>query len=188
MRVHMLAAVVAACACSSPAWAVFKCQDANGRYSFQETPCASGSKGAEIEVKPAAGHAQMPVPVPASALPSDGTASAPVAKPMTEADRLNAQAATMRKRNRLSDLKNRHIPDAYGAIDQAKYSCDQRMASLRNNKRSASNNLAGATYENSLSSEMQAVATQCDSDQRRLSRDLDRLLAERKDIETSLGQ
>lgn len=107
---------------------------------------------------------------------------------MTEADRLNAQAATTRKRNRLSDLKNRHIPDAYGAIDQAKFNCDQRIASLRNNKRFASNNLAGATYENSLSSEMQAVATQCDSDQRRLNTELDRLLAERRDLEISLGK
>ena len=188
MRMHMLAAVIAACACSSPAWAVFKCQDANGRFSFQETPCASGSKSSEIEVKPAAGHAVKPASVAAPSQSSDGTATAPAAKPMSEADRLNAQAATIRKRNRLSDLKNRHIPDAYGAIDRSKSNCDHRMATLRNNKRSASNNLAGATYENSLSSEMQAVATQCDSDQRRLNRDLDRLLAERKDIETSLGQ
>lgn len=187
MRMHMLAAVIAACACSSPAWAVFKCQDANGRYSFQETPCASSSKGGEIDVRPATGHAARPAAVTEAPQSADG-AAATTAKPMSEADRLNAQAATIRKRNRLSDLKNRHIPDAYGAIDRSKSNCDQRMASLRNNKRSASNNLAGATYENSLSSEMQAVATQCDSDQRRLNRDLDRLLAERKDIETSLGQ
>lgn len=188
MRVHMLAAVIAACAFTNPAWAVFKCQDANGRFSFQETPCAAGSKGGEIDVKPAAGHAAKPAAVTAPPQPSDSAAAVPAAKPMSEAERLNAQAATIRKRNRLSDLKNRHIPDAYGAVENSKNQCELRMAGLRNNKRFATNNLAGATYENSLSTEMQALATQCDSDQRRLNRDLDRLLAERKDIETSLGQ
>ena len=188
MRVHLLAAVIAACACSSPAWAVFKCQDANGRYSFQEAPCASGSKGGEIEVKPATGHAPKPIEAPAAALSTDGAAAAPAVKPMTEAERLNAQAATIRKRNRLADIKNRYLPDAYGAIDDAKSNCDHRMAQLSRRKGSANNNLAGATLENSISSEMQAVATQCDSDQRRLNAALDRLLAERRDLEASLGK
>lgn len=188
MRMHMLAAVIAACACSSPAWAVFKCQDANGRFSFQETPCASGSKGGEIEVKPAAGHAVKPAVVATPSPSSDGTAAAPAAKQMSEADRLNAQAATIRKRNRLADLKNRYLPDAYAKIDYAKNHCDQHMAYLSRRKGSANNNLAGATLENSISGEMQAVATQCDSEQRRLNTELDRLLAERRDLENTLAK
>lgn len=185
MRMHTLAAVIAACACTTPAWAVYKCQDASGRTSFQEAPCAAGSKGDAIDIKPASGHAPN---APAGAAAQTSAPAASGDKPMTEADRLNAQAATIRKRNRLSDLKNLHIPAAYGAIDRAKRNCDMRMADLRERKGLANNNLAGATYQNSLSAEMQAVATQCESEQRRTSSDLDRLLAERKEIESSLAR
>jgi hypothetical protein len=105
---------------------------------------------------------------------------------MSEADRLNAQAATIRKRNRLADRKNFYVPASYGAIDRVKLNCDLRMADLRERKGLAHNNLAGATYQSSISAEMQAVASQSDSEQRRATANLDRLLDERHDIDTRL--
>lgn len=52
------------------------------------------------------------------------------------------------------------------------------MAALRNRKQSAANNLAGATWELSLSSEMSAVATRCDTKQREMALERENLLKE----------
>ena len=41
--------------CLSPAWAINKCTDAQGKVSFQEAPCPG--EGEKIEVRPA-----MPAP------------------------------------------------------------------------------------------------------------------------------
>ncbi len=51
--------VAAAAIATSPAFAMYKCKDANGRTAFQERPCEStGTQGSQIEVKPAAGPAE----------------------------------------------------------------------------------------------------------------------------------
>ena len=52
--------LIAACAMlagTSNAFAIYKCTDAAGKTSFQETPCAGSSKGGAIDVKPASGQA-----------------------------------------------------------------------------------------------------------------------------------
>lgn len=49
------------------------------------------------------------------------------------------------------------------------------MAQIRKTKQSAANNLAGATWEESLSKEMSAVAMQYDTDIRSLDNRIDRL-------------
>lgn len=51
---------IAACALlagANSAFAVYKCQDAAGKTSFQETPCAGSTQGGAISVKPASGQA-----------------------------------------------------------------------------------------------------------------------------------
>lgn len=43
--------------CANSAFAIYKCTDAGGKTSFQETPCAGSSQGGAIQVKPASGQA-----------------------------------------------------------------------------------------------------------------------------------
>jgi hypothetical protein len=54
------------------------------------------------------------------------------------------------------------------------------MAKLKNSKRYANNNLAGAVWEESLSNEMAAIAAQYDTDVRATDVEIDRLNDELK--------
>lgn len=162
-------ALVAAIA-ASPAMAVYKCKDATGRTVFQERPCeATGSKGNEIEVKPATG-----TPTPTA------TAQSPAA---TAAQGKTSEQ--MRKENRLRSLEI-DIPTAQNRVKSASAQCESEMRAIGNQKGRAMNNLAGATWEQSLSTEMQAVATRCTAEQTRLNADLDRLINEKRQLEQDL--
>ena len=166
---------------SNPAWAVYKCQDASGRTSFQQAPCADGTTSEKLNVQPASG-AYAPAQ---EAAPLASGASTP---PQTEADRLNAQALRLARENRLSTLNNLTIGAAQGEILRARERCQAEINALRNRKGQATHDLAGATWEQSLSSEMQAVAAQCDTEQRRLQAIFDRYMAEKQDIERELAK
>lgn len=187
---QLLAAMVLALA-TAPAFAVYKCVDANGRTAFQEFPCeATGSKGGQIEVRPATPAPQAapaPESTPGTAAAPAATAPAETAAP-TEAERLRAKADQLRRENRLSTLKNLEIPGAQARIRGASNRCDERMRAVRSQKALASNNLAGATWEQSLSTEMQAIATQCSVEQTRLIAELNRLLEEQRTLEQAQQQ
>lgn len=179
---HWLAATVLA-ALATPAFAVYKCKDANGRTVFQERPCeATGSRGEQIEVKPATGQIVQAAPTAATT----ETATAPAEAPQTEADRIRNKADKLRKENRIHSLNNQEIPNAQMRIRGATNRCNERMRAVQNQKAYANNNLAGATWEQSLSTEMQAIATQCSAEQTRLNADLDRLLNEKRMLEQEL--
>ena len=53
--------------CLSPAWAINKCTDANGKVSFQDAPCVG--EGEKIDVRPTTRGA---TPVPPAAAPVAG--------------------------------------------------------------------------------------------------------------------
>lgn len=180
---QLLAATVLALA-TTPTFAVYKCKDAAGRTVFQERACeTTGSKGAQIDVRPAAGPAPAaPTANAANAAPSADQASAP----QTEAERLRGKSERLRKENRLGALKYLDIPSAQARIRGASNQCDARMKAVRSQKAYANNNLAGATWEQSISTEMQAIATQCGAEQTRLSSELDRLLTEKRMLEDEL--
>lgn len=174
---------------ATPAWAVYKCQDASGRTSFQEIPCSGANQGGKLDVHPASGNAPKPqAPAGAGAVPSTiGTAAPGTASPtMSEADRLNNLSARLAKENRLSTLNNLAIGAAQGEILRAEAQCQTEIEAVRNRKALADNSLAGATWEQSRSAEMQAIATLCDTEQRRLQANLDRLLSEKQDLERAL--
>lgn len=146
-----------------PAAAVNKCQIA-GRTVFQDAPCPAGTGGA-IVVKPAAGYVD-PAPAPAAS-------GAP-----TETQRLQARIARMQQDSRKLLLEARLVPDAAAAVDGHRRSCDDDLAALRAQKGLAKNNLAGATWEQSLSTEMNAVALRCDTRARELTGRLEELRGE----------
>jgi hypothetical protein len=153
----------AAITLASPAWAVFKCKNADGRTTFQERPCeATGTTGHEIQTTPATGNN-----VPTQTY---------TAKTSDE----------MRKENRLLLLNNTEITRARNEIKGASAKCDREMREVASRKSYANNNLAGATWEQSLSTEMQAIATRCGAEQTRLNNALDRLLSEKQQLEKEL--
>ncbi|MEZ2740289.1 DUF4124 domain-containing protein [Comamonas jiangduensis] len=177
--------LAAAALAASPALAMYKCKDANGRTAFQERPCEStGTQGNQIEVRPAAGPA--PAAVPAAS--AQATAAPATDAPQTEAERLRKLNERDRKQRRLKDLNDREISTAEGRIRSATNQCERRMGGAQHMKSYANNNLAGATWEQSLSAEMQAYATQCAAEQTRLNAALDRLLAEKARLEQELAQ
>lgn len=152
-------ACIALCAGAMPAAAVNKCTGADGKVSFQDSPCASG-KGGSIEVKPASGSGRQAQPTAAAASPQ---VEAVPAKPQTEAQRIEALVEASKKERRRNDLEQGIVPNALGQIDRHKTACDTELKTLQTKKASAANNLAGATWEASISSEMLAVTNRCNA-------------------------
>lgn len=138
-------ALLATAAMAEPAWAIHKCVDATGRVSFQDAPCPG--RGGAIDVRPASGAAPVQSPGGSSAQP---TASTPKEGPF---------GARWQRR---TYLEQRGVPDAIANVDHVKRSCERKLGELESLKATASNNLAGATYLQSLSAQMQAEATMCD--------------------------
>ncbi|WP_145914954.1 hypothetical protein KV708_19820 [Comamonas thiooxydans] len=185
-RQQTLAAFALLVAACTPAWAIYKCDDGTGKQVFQDRPCTSG-KSSTIEVKPASGHTTKPSQA-AIAAPALGTAETPAAKPLTEADRLNAQADVIRKRARLRDINDLYLNGAYLNVERVQNKCRNDMDALSVKKRSSMNNLAGATWEQSISAEMQAVATRCQAEQQTAQNELDRIRNEKTQLEKDLNK
>jgi hypothetical protein len=73
MKVPVLL-LIGSCCLASPAWAIYRCTDANGSTVYQDAPCTG--PGVVIEVRPATGtisppppHAEPPVAQPAAPTP-----------------------------------------------------------------------------------------------------------------------
>jgi hypothetical protein len=169
-KLNVAAAVIALFAViNSPAWAVNKCS-IDGKTVFQDALCPG--KGEAIKVRPASGSAPAPA--------SDASAAGVLAtnKPVSEAQRIEARVKESQNSRRKTELQERLVPNTMQSIWLQRQGCDREFEALRNKKRLANNNLAGATWENSISSEMTAVATRCDSKARELELQLETLKRE----------
>lgn len=164
----ILSLALAVCA---PSWAINKCTMPNGKISFQDAPCPG--KGEEIEVKPASGRA--PAPAPAA---SDSVASAG-APPAKSGKKEGAFGDTWRRK---TDLEQHLISSARNELNGHLQGCDRQQRELAAKKGHARNNLAGATWEQSISAEMQAAATTCDTKARDLRARLDSLERELREL------
>lgn len=165
--VHVITAVfVALC---SPAWAVNKCTGPDGKIAFQDAAC--GGKGEKMNVRPASGDGALSQPVA-----SQSTNAAE--KPKTEAQRIEGQILASQNKRRKQDLEVLFVPNAQTEINNHRIQCDKDIKALQDKKSLAKNNLAGATWESSISSEMAAIATRCDTRNRELKDDLDTLRKE----------
>lgn len=152
-----------------PAWAINKCTMPDGKVQFQEAPCAAAAKAEALRVRPASGDA--PAPARAADTPSG-------AAPLTETQRLQAQIAQTQRERRKWLLEVRLVPDALHAVASQRSACDSQVRALQAKKLAANNNLAGATWEQSISTEMGAVAARCDTQARELREARDALVAE----------
>lgn len=167
--------VVALSLACLPAMAINKCAGPNGSVVFQDAPCTG--QGEILKVRPASGAGKATPEADASV---DG--HEPKKKPLTEAQRIEKQIASSQQERRRKDLETRLIPNAEASIARQKASCDREFQALKAKKRAANNNLAGATWEGSISSEMTAVATRCDTESRDLRSSFEELRAECREI------
>lgn len=152
--------------------AQFKCTGADGKVAFQQTPCDDRQRQEAIKLRdglqpvsprPEASGAAAPSPAPVPAT----TQPRPTESPYT---RLNEMLARERRTTELE----REIQATESAIDYRNNQLNAEIAALQAKKHQARNNLAGATWEQSISIEMQAVATkyktQNDNDHERLKK------------------
>lgn len=162
---------------ATPAWAINKCTGSDGRVVYQDAPCAG--QGTVLDVRPASGPAPAPVPVPVPAAAPAPQAAAAAPAPQQK------EGAFGERWQRRTFLENRGIADAQAAVDSHKRSCERTIADLRARQAGANNNLAGATYLQSLAAEMQATATMCDVRSRELNAELDSLKKELRELQAT---
>lgn len=168
MRAIVAAAIVATTALTAPAYAqVYKCK-INGSTVFSDKPCEEDAK--PITVRPAAGHytPAAEAPTAAQTQPADPGSATPPAR-----SRLEAVDRRLKQRV-IRDEIQRHE----ASLSAMRARRDRELAALRNQKGRALNNLAGATYLESLSSEMQAITSRYDTDMRLIESKIEKLRQE----------
>lgn len=134
----LAAAALMATSCSVGAQ-VYKCPGPDGKPAYQGTPCAGGKA---VDVRPASGSS--PAYSPAAAAAANTTSKEKALLDQYERER--------RVRSVTYDID--HLERSMDADQQR---LDSELNALRNKKRYANNNLAGAQWESSISEEMQAV-------------------------------
>ena len=126
--VSLAVAVLLFCGASGSANAqIYKCTDTNGNLVFSQKPC--GANAQEVVVRNTTAGVSIT---------GDGDFS------QVDADR------------RARDI-DRAVDRHYRAIDGLQRERDAKIAGIRKRQSRAANNLAGATYLQSLATEMQAI-------------------------------
>lgn len=127
--------VIALTLSASSAQALYKCTGSKGEVTFQDAPCANAQKQQAMTVR---------------AAPPDAAAS-------VAGGPEQRLLATMTRDRRIRELEF-----AIASLDADVVNRNRQMNleldELRNRKAYAKNNLAGATWEQSLSTEMQSVS------------------------------
>ncbi|HSA48103.1 MAG TPA: DUF4124 domain-containing protein [Candidatus Competibacteraceae bacterium] len=124
--------------------AINKCVDDVGKVVYQSAPCPATAKGSEITLQKA-----PPVPV---ASPVDAE----------ELKRIQQTANAMERERKLKEI-NRVISDTEELITDYRQAMNSELSALQQKKQLAQNNLAGATWEQSISAEMSSVTQKYDA-------------------------
>ena len=157
----------------------YQCKDKWGQPVFSQRPCGSDAEKASVTA-----HARISEETSTTTLSSDrepleaNVDESPVKEKVTSWDRVRAS-------NRIRDI-DRDVYRRESHIDTWEAERDNRIAVLRNARRRANNNLAGATWQESLASEMEAVAQQYDSKIDREQIKINRLLEEKSELKEFL--
>lgn len=123
---------------------MYKCPDPSGVVKFQQMPCTLQGGGEAVTVKP----------IPASGIVNLETSE--------ESKRVQQVTHKMSRDRRLLEIE-REMGNLESRIDSDRSAMSNEMARLERKKSSAANNLAGATWEQSISEEMSAVAAKYDA-------------------------
>ncbi len=112
---------------------IYKCTDERGKTTFSQRPCSSTAEIVTVK---------------------------PIQPPSTPGKSVSEYSETLQAIGTRTEIK--HLERKIVQLEAKKRSLhkkmDAEMARLRHKKTHANNNLAGATWEESISSEMQAVA------------------------------
>lgn len=147
---------------SVSAQSLYKCPDpVNGVVKFSQTPCTVTGDGEVITVKP---------------IPATGGSTVPASTEETE--RLQNLADQAGRERRLLEI-DREINALENQISGYRGAMNDEIAHLQRKKQFASNNLAGAMWEQSVSGEMNAVANKYDALIRNNQDQVERLRKER---------
>jgi len=128
----------------------YQCKDKWGQPVFSQRPC--GSDAEQHSVTP---HSQISTPSR-----DQPVATAPGESPAAEAETFSIEVT--RTKRRLSEI-DEDLDRREARIARYSDERDAKIAILKDKRRYANNNLAGATWQESLASEMQAIATQYDT-------------------------
>lgn len=117
MPVRIVSLLVLSCLSAVAQAAAYKCVQADGRFSFQDQPCAAGQTASKVALAPAAAPASAPVAAKASGRPSwqdqlaESDRRRAEAERKEQVDRAHAQNKAQRcnaARSQLGILKEGH--------------------------------------------------------------------------------
>lgn len=150
------ALALAAVLLSANAMAINKCVDKAGKVTFSDTGCPTDADSKQVKVMGAGKAFEAPAK-PATPEAQATANKQPITAQTSAGDRLKAELALMERDRRKRDL----------ILDIAKLDAEHaampkmmqaEIDKLKAKKDLARNNQAGATWENSISTEMQAIA------------------------------
>jgi hypothetical protein len=144
-RVFLIAAL-GSCPFGGALAEMYKCVE-NGKTTFQDTPCLG--PGATVSVKPATGNSSSPTPSATS------DKSRPPEQSSFDKAKEHVRSMELERKQREIDYE---IEKLESQIRHYQADLDADLTALSRKKAFAKNNLAGATYEQSISTEMQAVS------------------------------
>lgn len=157
-----------------PAWGQYKCTGPDGRVSFQQVPCSTGGRAERLQLRDS-----RPEPDPVT--PAASGAPAQSSQTGRKPSRDEIWLKSMERERRLREI-DQEIDRERNAVSSRAGMMEREMAALRAKKASANNNLAGATWEQSISAEMQAVAQKYRALNEISTERLKALAEERKDL------
>ncbi len=161
LRVTVIALSLCCASGSAIAQQMHKCKNAQGITAFQQMPCSPAGGGETVEMRQ---------------IKTTGAGG------NQNSARLQYLAKKAGRDRRLLEI-DREIRELEDQTVGYRNSMDSELARLRNKKRFANNNLAGATWEQSISEEMIAVATKYDSAIRDAQENIDQLRTEKKQLQ-----
>lgn len=145
---------------------IYQCPDVSGRTVIQQAPCIDGQ---EMNVRSFGGHAA----------PQDSTADlGAVDSPPSRAEQLRASVEASQTTRRRRDLNDRLVPSARAAMFRHRDECQQEIADLRHDQYRYVQNLWGKTHAAQRAGESASVAASCDTKDRELTAEYQRLKSE----------
>lgn len=122
---------------------VYKCKSAEGRFSFQETPCEKNTSGQAIQIN---------LTPPSKQTPAPANDTVPTGNEKEKADQ------EFKTRHRLRNI-NDEIDNYQAQIQLNNRQMEKELADLRGSKKISNNNLAGEARNIGISNEMEAVTS-----------------------------
>lgn len=167
MKAPLFALLLAAVAPMCTAQETFKCK-VNGSFVYQDRPCPGAARYSDA----------MPGKVAKTESAPPVVSQSDKAAPLSDLEKQKAFIAKGAKDRKISDLKYQ-IENTEASISNSHAAMQYELAALDARRGGANNNLAGATYLQSLATEKNAVTSRYESE---ISTQRERLKNLREDL------